>query len=116
MMILLLLFACGGSKTAEHDEADTAASHVESDCEITWDAWGNGFFTTYCKSCHSSASGNRFDAPESVNFDDLSDVREWSARIRVRTLDEETMPVGGGVPDDELARLEAWMDCLETTE
>ena len=115
MSWVLLLVACGGSKVGEHVDRDTASAALESECEITWDAWANGFFTTYCKSCHSESSSNRYDAPETINFDDLDDVREWFTRVRARTLDEETMPVGGGVPEVELMRLEIWMDCLEDT-
>ena len=113
MILFLLFMSCGGDKTPEYTERDTAALPSEPGCEVDWDAWANGFFTTYCKSCHSMNSSNRYGAPESVNIDTVEDVRDWADRVRLRVLESETMPVGGGVPEDELLRLSDWMDCLE---
>ena len=117
MIFILGLLACGGTKDLEHRDRDqdTGFDHLEAECEITWDAWANGFFTTYCQSCHSETSQNRYDAPAHVNLDTVADIRGWSERIRARVLDDQTMPVGGGVPEDELTRLDAWMLCLEAT-
>jgi uncharacterized membrane protein len=115
MMFFLLLMSCGGDKTSEYIDRDTAVLPFETECDVDWDAWANGFFTTYCKSCHSVNSTNRYGAPESVNIDTVADVRDWADRVRLRVLESQTMPVGGGVPEEELLRLSNWMDCLEGT-
>jgi len=118
MILILTLLACGDAEGPEYKERerDTAEMHFESDCEVTWDAWANGFFTTYCKSCHSESSQNRYEAPGNVNLDTVTDIRDWSQRIRVRVLEDQTMPVGGGVPEQELVRLDDWMRCLEASQ
>jgi len=121
MMLFLALLACGDADGPEYKdrnrqvEQDTGEALLESECEVTWDAWANGFFTTYCKSCHSETSQNRYDAPDHVNLDTVADIRDWSQRIRIRVLDDQTMPVGGGVPEEELVRLDEWMVCLEAS-
>ena len=46
----------------------------------------------------------------------MGDVRAWSDRIRIRVLEEETMPMGGGVPVRTLTVLDAWLDCLESAQ
>jgi len=33
--------------------------------------------------------------------------------VRARVLDDQTMPLGGGVDATELARLDGWLQCLE---
>ena len=43
-------------------------------------------------------------------FDTREEVRALAGAVRTSTLDARTMPLGGGVPEDELARLEAWLD------
>lgn len=113
-MWAMLWLACGGDGVVEEtgDAVDSTAPLPET-CDVRWDAWANGFFATYCRSCHSENSPHRYDAPEGVDLDTLEDADEWSDRIRVRVLDDETMPQGGGVPAAELTRLDEWLDCLE---
>ena len=105
--------ACGGGDPEYIEGRDDTAAPLPEPCDVRWDAWASGFFTTYCQSCHSETSPHRYDAPKSVDLDDIEDVRAWSERIRIRVLQEETMPMGGGVPDTELSRLDGWLDCLE---
>jgi uncharacterized membrane protein len=88
------------------DSADPCA-----DTPVTWEHWGAGFFGGYCRSCHSSTTADRYGAPDGVDFDTLADVRAFAARVRVRVLEQQDMPVGGGVPDDELARLDTFLQC-----
>lgn len=113
MIWTLLLLACGSGSPDETEGPDDTATPLPEECEVRWDAWASGFFTTYCQSCHSETSPHRYDAPTGVDLDNIEDVRDWSERIRIRVLQEETMPVGGGVPDAELNQLDAWLDCLE---
>jgi hypothetical protein len=92
---------------------DTAAP--EQDCtgvpQLSWDAWADGFFATYCRSCHARTAPDRHGAPEGVDFDTEADVEAWLQRVQVRTLDQGTMPLGGGVPDADLGALDAYLRC-----
>ncbi|MAY80678.1 MAG: hypothetical protein CL930_07820 [Deltaproteobacteria bacterium] len=112
-MWLILTLACG-AKTDSDSGADAIATDVDSNpCDVHWDGWANGFFSTYCRSCHSSTSEQRHDAPMGVDFDTQADIEMWLERIEVRVLDEETMPLGGGIPEIDLERFATWMDCQE---
>jgi hypothetical protein len=79
--------------------------------DVTWANWGFGFFASYCRSCHSANSPDRYGAPDGVDFDSLEDVATWAERIRITTIDDQTMPIGGGVPDLELERLDQLLQC-----
>lgn len=108
---LPLLFALGcGTETA-----DTGTTKAPADgCTPTWDGWTDGFMATWCRTCHSETTPNRHDAPEGVDFDTRQQVLDQADRIRARVLDERTMPLGGGVPDEELELLEAWLTCASS--
>lgn len=102
-MLLLFAIACASPGA---DSADPCA-----DTPVTWEHWGAGFFGGYCRSCHSSTTADRYGAPDGVDFDTLADVRAFATRVRVRVLEQQDMPVGGGVPDDDLARLDTFLQC-----
>ena len=104
-MLLVLLTACTGAPDLDSAE--------ECDTAVTWEGWTEDFFTTYCDSCHSSRAADRHGAPESSVFDTEAQVLEQIARVRVRVLEEETMPLGGGVFDDDLVLLRQWVECVE---
>lgn len=110
-MILALLWSCAG------DPADTAADAALAACAeapqgVTWGSFAHGFFTTYCLSCHSAANvDHRNGAPSTVNFDTEADVVALADRVRVRVLDEGTMPEAGGVYAEDLALLDVWLRC-----
>lgn len=78
----------------------------------TWEGFGQGFFVEYCQGCHASTAPDRFGAPADVTFDDEADVTTWRDRALAR-LQADTMPPGGGVPEDDLARITAWLACGE---
>lgn len=102
---MVWLFLACASSTA--DSADACADPL-----YTWDTWGAGFFGSYCRSCHSADTPDRRGAPEGVDFDTEAQVRSFSAAI-TRSLADGTMPIGGGVPEEDLARLDAWLACGE---
>jgi uncharacterized membrane protein len=100
-MIALLGLACqaGGADSGQP-------------CAVTWDGWADGFFTTWCQSCHSAQSEHRYGAPEGVDLETEADIATWAERIRVRVLEEETMPIGGGIPQDERTLLARYLECV----
>lgn len=106
--MLLLLWACTGAP-----ESDTAAVCLaDTDpAAVTWDNWGEDFFTSYCDSCHSARTPDRRGAPESAVFDTEAQVVAQLSRVQARVLDEETMPLGGGVFPDDLILLAAYIKC-----
>ena len=50
-----------------------------------------------------------------MDFDTLSDVQAQMSRVRARVLDDQSMPIGGGVPEDVLSQFETWLDCVEAS-
>lgn len=108
MLLLLLSLSCIGND-AKSDGTDTAT--CDSAPQVTWDNWAHGFFLTYCLACHSENSVDRRGAPESVNFDTEAEVAGFSGVVRTVVLDQATMPIGGGVYEDDLYLLEVYLDC-----
>lgn len=131
MMLFLITIGCLSAKYADtsesvanaqaEDEAEDETEEVETtdedsgsaelDCSINWDGWTDGFFATYCRSCHSVTTAERYGAPEGVDFDTRDDVIRWAERIRFRVLEQETMPLGGGVIPSDLEPLDMWLQC-----
>lgn len=106
---MALLAGCadkGGGETA----ADTGLC---ADAPVLmWANFGEGFMVENCQACHASTSLDRNDAPESVVFDTLDDVKAQVDRILARaTGDDPTMPPQGGVDADDRLRLEIWLTC-----
>lgn len=124
-MLLLALLACGeaapsGGPDSADDTGDAAADSgapgdpgetwdCTPDPTVTWGGFADGFFATYCRSCHSADTPDRRGAPEGVDFDTRAATLAWSGRVRARVLDDGTMPLGGGVIDDDLVLLEGWL-------
>lgn len=105
-MLLALLLACSGppADTGEPAGCDTGP-------DVSWHSSGEGFFLTYCNACHSATTDDRAGAPTGVDFDTEAQVRAQAERIRVRVLEEQTMPVGFGVDEDDLFLLDRLLTC-----
>ena len=112
-MILALLLACTGAPPEDTARTPATAALCVGPSAVTWDNWGEDFFTTYCDACHSSRTPDRRGAPESAVFDTEAETIAQIARVRARVLEEETMPLGGGVFDDDLSLLRPWVECVE---
>ena len=102
-MMWILLWAC----------ADT---EIEQDSALGWDAWADGFFSTYCRSCHSADTPDRRGAPSGVDFGTQGEVEALRESICRVVLDEETMPVGGGVVEEDRWLLDRYLGCDWETE
>ena len=117
-MLLLLWLACGeggdsgSGKEPTDTPVDTARPAACADAPaVTWESWGHGFFLTYCNACHSADTPERSGAPEGVDFDTRAQAVQWKDRVQARVLEEGTMPLGGGVYEDDLQLLEVLLAC-----
>lgn len=104
-MILLLLAACGG------DVDSVAADPCADRARPSWTGFADGFFRTYCRSCHSATAPDRHDAPEGLDFDTEEQAVALAASVRSSVLERETMPIGLGVLDVDRELLTDWLDC-----
>lgn len=102
---LCALAGCAGQDSAAVCALDSGGGHP------TWANFGQAFFLTYCDACHAADSPNRFGAPISVTFDTEAEVDGQLDAIRRTVLDERSMPLGGGLPDDDLAALDNYLTC-----
>ena len=68
-----------------------------------------------CRVCHAASltGDGRQGATPGVDFDTEADVRRFAERIRVRTIDQGTMPPWGPVPTCDAAALSAFLTALE---
>jgi uncharacterized membrane protein len=115
MMVWVWLIACAASTTDTGTSSEDTADAVEQapQCNASWNAWASGFFSTYCTSCHHPNSENRHGAPIGINFHARTNAENQTDPIRARVLNSQDMPLGGGVPVDELVQLDAWLTCVE---
>lgn len=105
-LLLFLLAGCAGGEDTDDTDVDCSLSP-----DLTWANWGDPFFRTWCQSCHSADTPNRFGAPEGIDFDTLEDVRLYEGAIHQTVLVDETMPVGGGIEDTQLDNLAWYLSC-----
>jgi hypothetical protein len=112
-LLAALLAAC--ASTATDDDSASAAPCVKDPdgAYPTWGTFGRAFFLDYCESCHARSTPQRFGAPATVHFDTEEDVVAQRAAVRRAVIEAGTMPRGGGVPEEDLAALERYLDCLE---
>jgi len=116
VIVLMSVVACGKddpNETGNGSSIDSADSSVN--CAgaptVTWENWGEGFFITWCQACHSAISENRNGAPEGIDFDTADDVRLWTTSIQRTVLEDGTMPMGGGLSEDDRMLLTYLIEC-----
>jgi uncharacterized membrane protein len=104
--VILLLLAC---LTEGADSGDPC----DRDPPLDYLTFGKGQMQTHCVGCHSSLvrEDQRNGAPVGVDLDTYDGVVTWAERIRVRTVELQDMPPGGGPSDEERAQLAEWLDC-----
>jgi len=102
-----------GSETETETETEIETEPDHGPCLPNWDGWADGFFATWCRSCHSVHTPDRRGAPEGIDLNTEAEAIALRHRIQARVVDDATMPVGGGVPPDELRILEDWLTCAE---
>lgn len=111
-MILALLLACSGNGADTGSPAtDGTPAWCDTAIEVGWDDFGHGFLLTHCQGCHATTTQDRHGAPEAVVFDTEQDAYDRRADILRVVVETGTMPPAGGVTDDEMQLLEAWLSC-----
>jgi cytochrome c5 len=104
--------SANGSATAASGQAgEEPPAACATAPKVTWENWGQGFFMTRCGACHSPTAQDRHGAPEGVEFVTAGDLATWRDRVHATVLEEGTMPLGGGIGDDDLALLETLLAC-----
>lgn len=80
---------------------------------LTYDNFGQQFFTSWCNRCHSAAAGQRHGAPITFVFNTLARVREHKSRIFERAAaDNHSMPPDSVRPSrKEREKLAVWLAC-----
>jgi len=84
---------------------------TEAEQAVDWESFGAGFVSNYCRTCHSAATADRRGAPVGMDFDSEAQTLAWSERIRARVIEQQDMPVGGGVLPEDLTGLDVWLRC-----
>jgi len=111
-LILMGLLACSGAEVAD------GPTPRGIDCDerfppLSWDNYGQGALDMNCAGCHSSLlrPEQRNNAPVGVDFDTYDGMMQWVDRVLIRTVDDRTMPPGGGLSDADVAMMEEWLMC-----
>ena len=113
LMAAVLCVTLQGSACGPAPASDDSGIPPACPPEVTWSAWGQGFFTTWCQPCHSHSTEDRNSAPAGLDFDTESQIRSQLDAIRRSVLETESMPVGGGLSEDEQILLARYLDGLE---
>ena len=115
MLALLASFAfvvaCGGDDGGGGTDCTDTAAQTRGEAIIT-------NTTSGCQSCHGSAvtGADRGGAPTTITFDNAANITTHEERIRVRALEQKTMPppaAGGPLNAGQLSDLETFLDCRE---
>lgn len=109
MSMLLFLLACAPEASAPAAVSDEVA--CASAPAVTWENWGQGFFMSRCQSCHSPSAQDRHGAPEGVDFVTHDDVLRQADRVEATVIEDGSMPLGGGLGDEDLALLKTFLVC-----
>lgn len=111
-LVATLVALVGSTGCLEYTEIDDVACPPEG-TDLTWESFGQGFFVSYCNSCHSIHSDDRKGAPLAYVFDTPDQVRLLSDRIFLRSAaDNVTMPPGPDDPPEEHRYMLAeWLAC-----
>lgn len=73
VVVVLAAFGCDGG--------EPTGSTCPTTDPPTYANFGDQFFETYCRDCHSSTSTDRHDAPAGQNYDSESDIQRHASDI-----------------------------------
>lgn len=111
------LATAGCNSTAPGGNGGDGDDNANVPCtNLTYTNFAAGFVTAYCTHCHSSelTGIDRQGSPVGVDYDTLAGIEAQLDRIRVRAVEEGSMPpqTAGAFPTaDELDMLAEWIDC-----
>jgi uncharacterized membrane protein len=105
-LLALALASCGYQTIDE-------ATCPPGGTKLTYDVFGQQFFTGYCNRCHSAETKLRQGAPENYVFNTRAQILEHKDRIFARSAgSNDSMPPG---PEDppikQRERLAEWLVC-----
>jgi hypothetical protein len=98
--------------TVEHAWLGLADRPCPEESFLDWESFGGPFMLTWCAGCHNAEAGDRQDAPESVRFDRVEDVRDHLELVYLNAADDnDAMPPIGGPGLAERTLLGEWLAC-----
>lgn len=105
--------ACGGDDGGGGTDCTDTAAQTRGEQIIS-------NTTNGCQSCHASTvtGADRGGAPTTVTFDNAANITTHEERIRVRALEQKTMPPpasGVTLNADQLNDLETFLDCRDNS-
>jgi hypothetical protein len=106
--------AASPSMSSDAGPTAIAGRACPTDSTLTYESFGEPFFTSWCTGCHSSAAtgDTRRNAPAGIDFDTLDGIRANAARIYARAADDSaTMPPAGGPSHALRHELGDWLAC-----
>lgn len=113
----------GSDKDSGSDEGDgtdpTGTACPEEGTELTYEDFGENFFSTYCLGCHSEQleGADRGGAPSDYNFDTVELIRQHAEHIDETTAvgpdaSNSYMPPAGDKPSEAVRKqLGEWLAC-----
>lgn len=107
-----LIFGAFGCSDASSESNIGTATSAESSCEES--AAEGAAILAECTSCHSAdlTGGDRQGATRGIDFDTEVGAAMWAERIRVRAIEQRTMPPGAPLSDCEATALGLYLDEL----
>ena len=109
----------GGAASGMSGTGGTATGGTATDgtCDPTSFGYADvisPLFETRCLICHSASKtgADRLGAPVGVNFDTEADILMNAAKIRLRAVDQRTMPAGAPLSDCEATQLGSYLDSV----
>lgn len=100
---------CGGEEI--ENSAETCSTDTASDA---WEISGEPFVLNWCRGCHTRdlPTGQRGNAPLSINLDSLEDVLEHKSAILTQ-VNAGTMPPATELSDSETTEFLSWLECAQ---
>jgi uncharacterized membrane protein len=108
-LMLGLLLLSAGCATEELADAECP----EEGTSLSYQNFGATFMDVWCNECHQPYARQRHGAPGEYNFDKLSGIRQYDARIYARAAaSNDSMPPGpDDPPREEREKLAEWLAC-----
>lgn len=97
--------ACGG----DDDDGEGLPACPDGGTELTYDNFGQEFFSNHCTDCHSAGSGQA--GAEDEPLDSQSAIQAAAEDVYKRAVTATSMPPNGGPTAEERQKLGEWLSC-----